>query len=182
MARPLITVYGSSSVHEGEAAYNLALDLGRDLAHAGAAVMTGGYGGVMEACSRGAAEVGGHVIGVTVETYAARGPANPWVTERRHAPDLFERLRMLVTGADGLVAVGGSLGTLNEVFLAWTLVAAHARPAAPLVLLGEEWAPVLEALHHAAFLTREQLALVQMASDAATAARFALASSTTLNA
>src|SRR5439155_10014395 len=50
--RPLIAVFGSSTVKPGEGAYQLALDLGRELACAGAEVMTGGYGGAMEACSK----------------------------------------------------------------------------------------------------------------------------------
>src|SRR5262245_43461740 len=54
--RALIAVYGSSTVREGQPAYRTAYDLGQALARAGADVMTGGYGGIMEACSRGAAE------------------------------------------------------------------------------------------------------------------------------
>ncbi|MEK7823789.1 MAG: TIGR00730 family Rossman fold protein, partial [Candidatus Eisenbacteria bacterium] len=57
--RPLIAVYGSSTVKEADAAWRLGYDLGRELARAGAGVMTGGYGGIMAACSRGAHEAGG---------------------------------------------------------------------------------------------------------------------------
>jgi uncharacterized protein (TIGR00730 family) len=177
-SRPLIAVYGSSSAGEHDPAYSSARILGAELVRGGADVMTGGYGGVMEACSRGAADAGGRAIGVTVETYAGRGPANRWVTERRHAADLFERLRILVTGADGFVAVGGSLGTLTEVFLAWTMLAAAARPIAPLVLLGESWKPMLESLRQASFVTEEQWRLVHVAIEPAQAARLVLASST----
>ena len=66
---PLIAVYGSSTARESERAWRLAYDLGGELARAGAAVMTGGYGGIMAACSRGAHEAGGHVVGVTVELF-----------------------------------------------------------------------------------------------------------------
>jgi uncharacterized protein (TIGR00730 family) len=177
-SRPLVAVYGPSNVREGDRAYALAQELGGELVRGGADVMTGGYGGVMEACSRGAAQASGRAIGVTVETYAGRGSGNPWVTERRHAPDLLERLRILIAGADGFVAVGGSLGTLTEVFLAWTMLASTARGRAPLVLLGEEWPPVLEALRRAAFLTPDQEALVRTATDPAQAARLVLAPNT----
>src|SRR5262245_16940865 len=76
MKRPLIAVYGSSTIRETDPEYGLARDLGRALAEGGAYVMTGGYGGAMEACSRGCHEAGGHVVGVTVELFEARGPAN----------------------------------------------------------------------------------------------------------
>jgi kynureninase len=118
---PRIAVFGSSTAREGQVAWTLGYQLGRELALAGATVMTGGYGGTMEACSRGAHEAGGHVVGVTVELFEARGPANPFVRERVHTPDLFERLRYLVHHADGFVTLPGSIGTLTELYLTWTL-------------------------------------------------------------
>ena len=61
----VITVFGSSRPEDGHADYAEALELGRALAAAGFAVCTGGYGGVMEAVSRGARESGGRVLAVT---------------------------------------------------------------------------------------------------------------------
>lgn len=145
---PLIAVFGSSTLPPDDPAYDLACRLGAELARCGAAVMTGGYDGAMAAVSKGAHEAGGHVVGVTVEMFEARGPVNPWVRERVHTPDLFQRLRFLVERADGFVAVTGSVGTLTEVFLAWTLLGVEARPAAPLILLGAHWQAWLE-LHRA---------------------------------
>src|SRR5262245_3144100 len=110
--------------------------------------MTGGYGGAMAAASRGAQEAGGHVIGVTVDLFECRGPVNPWVRERVHTPDLFERLRYLVQSADGFIAVPGSIGTLTELFLVWTLVSVEGREPAPIVLMGAHWRSWLE--HHRA--------------------------------
>lgn len=136
---PLIAVFGSSTVREGDAAWAEAHALGAALAARGAAVMTGGYDGVMAACSRGAHEQGGHVVGVTVELFETRGPVNPWVRERVHTPDLFARLRHLVDHADGYVVATGSIGTLSELFLVWTLLSVAARPPAPVVLMGEHW-------------------------------------------
>jgi len=132
----MIAVFGSSTTKESDATWRLAYELGAELARSGAAVMTGGYGGIMAACSRGAREAGGHVVGVTVELFERRGPVNPWVTERVHTHDLFERLRTIIARADGFVTVPGSIGTLTELFLTWTLLSAQARPAAPLVASG----------------------------------------------
>jgi predicted Rossmann-fold nucleotide-binding protein len=61
------------------------------------------------------------------------------VRERVHTPDLFERLRHLIHAADGFVGVAGSIGTLTEIFLAWTLVSVEGREAAPIVLMGPQW-------------------------------------------
>lgn len=173
--RPLIAVFGSSTMQETDAAWRLSYDLGGELARAGAAVMTGGYGGIMAACSRGAREAGGHVVGVTVELFEKRGPVNPWVIERVHTPDLFERLRVIVDRADGFITVPGSIGTLTELFLTWTLLSVQARPTAPLVLLGDQWPAYLEAHRHPELVLPHLFEHVRLAATPADAARYALA-------
>jgi uncharacterized protein (TIGR00730 family) len=174
-ARPLIAVFGSSTVRPGDAAYELAHALGREIARAGAGVMTGGYHGTMEACSRGAHEAGGHVVGVTVELFEKRGPVNAFVKERVHTPDLYERLRHLLDRANGFIVLPGSLGTLNELFLTWTLVSVGGIPRAPIVLLGEHWAGFVEALRHPDMVTPALFAYVQVTADPADAVSRALA-------
>lgn len=173
--RPLIAVYGSSTVKESDAAWRLGYELGRELARAGAGVMTGGYGGIMAACSRGAHETGGHVVGVTVELFEQRGPVNRWVTEHIHTPDLYERLRVIVGRADGFITAPGSIGTLTEMFLTWTLLSVQGRPAAPLVLLGDHWRDYLDAHRHSELVLPHLFEHVQIAVTPAEAARLALA-------
>jgi len=175
--QPLIAAFGSSIVLPGDAAYQLALDLGREIARAGAVVMTGGYNGTMEACSKGAHEAGGHVIGITVELFEARGPVNAWVKERVHTPDLYERLRYLVDRADGFIVLPGSIGTLNELFLTWTLVATGGRDAAPIVLLGAHWREFVAALHHPDMVVPHLFQHLHVTEDPAEAVRLALAKS-----
>ncbi|MFI5371907.1 MAG: LOG family protein, partial [Candidatus Eisenbacteria bacterium] len=173
--RPRIAVYGSSTVAEGTPAWRLAHDLGAELARAGATVITGGYGGIMAACSRGANEAGGHVIGVTVELFEKRGPVNPWVIERVHTSDLYERLRYIVQTADGFVAVPGSIGTLNEILLTWTLMSAGGRARAPLVLLGGPWRGWLEAHRHPELVVPHLFDHLAVADTPSEATRLALA-------
>lgn len=176
--RPLIAVFGSSTITESSPDHALAHALGRALARAGADVMTGGYGGAMAACSRGAHEEGARVVGVTVEIFEQRGPVNRWVTERVHTPDLFERLRYIIHHADGFVALPGSIGTLTEVLLAWTLLSVQARPEAPLVLLGSHWDEWLEAHRHPDIVLPHLFDHVQTAATPEAAARLALSAST----
>ena len=171
--RPQIAVFGSSTLREHEPGWGLACELGAELARAGADVMTGGYSGAMEACSQGAHQAGGHVVGVTVELFEARGPANRYVKERVHTPDLFERLRTLIDRADGFVTLPGSVGTLTELFLAWTLLSVQARPPAPLVLLGPHWEEWLRA--HRGIVPERLFAFVEATRTPAEAARRVLA-------
>jgi uncharacterized protein (TIGR00730 family) len=171
---PVVAVFGSSTIRPDQPSYRLAYELGRELARGGATVMTGGYSGVMEACSRGAHEAGGHVIGVTVETFEKRGPVNAWVRERVHTPDLLARLRHLVDRAEAFVVLPGSLGTLNELFLVWTLLSVKARPSAPLVLLGDHWQDWLRALRDPDLVPAHLFDHVRIAADPAEAARLAV--------
>jgi len=102
---------GASASEEG-----VAFEVGRLLAGRGVTVVTGGLGGVMAAASRGAASVGGTVVGILPGL--DRAAANPWVGVA--LPTGLGELRngLVVRAADALVAVGGSLGTLSEVALA----------------------------------------------------------------
>jgi uncharacterized protein (TIGR00730 family) len=142
-----VTVFGGAQPKEGDAAYAEARELGRLLARAGHAVLTGGYIGTMEAVSRGANEAGGHVIGVTcdeIETW--RGTrANAWVQEERHFQTLEQRLIELVHACDAAIALPGGPGTLTEIALTWNLMIVDSMPRKPLVLIGEGWKKVLAA-------------------------------------
>ena len=173
--RPMIAVYGSSTVQEHDPAYRMSYEVGRELAAAGADVMTGGYGGVMEAVSQGAREAGAHVVGVTVELFESRGPANRFVHERVHTGDLFERIGHIVRRADGFVVAPGSIGTLAELFLTWNLLAAGGRPAAPLVLMGTHWRAWLDAHRHPDLVLEPLFGHVQVAETAKDAAQLVLA-------
>jgi uncharacterized protein (TIGR00730 family) len=169
--RPLVVaVFGSSTLTERDPAYSEIHQLGAALARRGLAVMTGGYGGAMEAASRGAHEAGGRVIGVTVQLFESRGGANPWVRDRVHTPDLYARLRHLVHEADAFVAVTGSIGTLTELFLVWTMLSVEARPAAPLVLMGSHWREWLAAHAAPGFVPERLFRFVEVADTPEAAA------------
>jgi len=137
-SRGVIAVFGSSRREENSALYAEAHELGRLLAGAGYGVMTGGYGGSMAAVSRGAAEAGGHVVGVTCGLFNPLAP-NQWLTEEVQTPDLLARLACLMERADGFVALRGGIGTISEVTLAWSLLQTRSITGKPLILVGRDW-------------------------------------------
>jgi uncharacterized protein (TIGR00730 family) len=146
-----ITVFGSASPQPGEPAYEEARHLGELLAKAGHAVLTGGYMGTMEAASRGAAEAGGHVIGVTCDEIEVWRNAthNQWVIEVRKFPTLRERLYALVDACDGALALPGGIGTLDEIATMWSQMQVNAMPTRPLILIGAGWKRTFETLINA---------------------------------
>ncbi len=145
-----VTVYGGSQPKAGEASYAEAYELGKLLAQAGHAVLTGGYIGTMEAVSRGANEAGGHVVGVTcADIEAWRGTrANAWVKEERHFATLQERLNELVLACDAAIALPGGPGTLTEISLTWNLMIVASIPPKPLIMVGAGWKAVMESFYY----------------------------------
>jgi uncharacterized protein (TIGR00730 family) len=142
----VVSVFGGAQPKPGSAAYTEAEELGRQLARAGYAVMSGGYAGTMEAVSKGAKEAGGHVIGVTVGQIERQFGSilNDYVDEVIHYDTLYERLHHLVGKCGAAVALRGGIGTLSEVTLLWSLMQVGEVATIPLVLLGQHWADVLD--------------------------------------
>lgn len=138
----MITVFGSSRPRAGEADYEEARTLGQALAVRGFVVCSGGYGGVMEAVSRGAKEAGGRTLGVTAEFFRSR--ANAWVDEEVRVKSWQERLFELIRRGRGYVACKGGTGTLVELAVVWEMLNKAVMPARPFVVLGEFWRPILE--------------------------------------
>jgi hypothetical protein len=136
-----ISVFGGSQPKPGEVVYEDALRLGRLVAKAGYTLLNGGYIGTMEALSRGAQEMGGHVIGVTCDQIEAWRPvkANRWVTEIWHYSSLQERLFALIENCDACLALPGGVGTLTEISLTWNLLLTGILPPRPLILIGPGW-------------------------------------------
>jgi uncharacterized protein (TIGR00725 family) len=138
-------------------------------------VATGGYTGVMEGASRGAAEAGGHVIGVTcgmIETWKGLR-ANAWVHEVKRFETLRERLNHLVEFCDAAIALPGGIGTLSEVALTWSLLQTGEIKAKPLVVVGRVWTETLAAFlrESGGYLHPGDEQLVRMAENVEDAVR-----------
>jgi uncharacterized protein (TIGR00725 family) len=120
-----IAVIGSGAEHEARAE-----EVGRLLAERGCTVVTGGGGEVMACAARGAKAAGGTTIAIVpTETF---DDANEWsdhvvVTGIGHARNLA-----VVASGHGVIAVGGSWGTLAEIGFARRL-------ARPVIVLEPGW-------------------------------------------
>jgi hypothetical protein len=95
---------------------SLAEDVGRRIALKGAALITGGLGGVMEAASRGAKSAGGLTIGILPG--CSRREANDYVdiaivTGLSHARNV-----LVVRSSDIVISIAGGFGTLSEIAFA----------------------------------------------------------------
>jgi hypothetical protein len=91
----------------------LAETVGRGIAEAGAILVCGGMGGVMEAACRGAKAKGGMTIGILPGP--DRSEANAYVDIAVATGINEARNLAIIRTADALIAVGGSYGTLSEI-------------------------------------------------------------------
>jgi len=117
---PCVTVFGSARFLERHRYYELARELGRALANAGYAVMTGGGPGIMEAANRGAKEGGGLSLGCNITLPFEQKP-NPYLDKFIEFEHFFVRKVMLVKYSSAFVVMPGGFGTLDEAFEVITL-------------------------------------------------------------
>jgi len=170
-----VSVFGSSKPVPGDKTYAEALELGGLLAKHGHVVLTGGYMGTMEAVSRGAAEAGGHVIGVTcsdIEKWRKVG-ANQWVGEQIRKKTLTDRILGLIENCDAALALPGGPGTLTEISLMWNLMIIDSHHRRPLILIGNGWRSVIDQVFNSMdpYVSASQRELVQFAADIQTAVK-----------
>jgi uncharacterized protein (TIGR00730 family) len=175
-----VTIFGGSQPQPGDENYRQAYRLGYALGAAGHTVITGGYVGTMEAASRGGAEAGGHVIGVTCDEIEAwrKVKANAWVKEEVRKPTLNARLLTLIDLCDAAIALPGGPGTLTEIATMWNHLVIDAIRARPLVLVGAGWQAVIETMYGelGVYIPDRQRQYLQFAVDVDEAAQIVVES------
>ncbi len=114
MKEPYVAVVGPSAGTPTELALGEAV--GRGLAEAGAVLVCGGMGGVMEAAAGGAMKAGGKTVGVLPTSSRLEG--NPYLTIAVATGMGEARNAIVVRTADVVIAVHGEFGTLSEIALA----------------------------------------------------------------
>jgi uncharacterized protein (TIGR00730 family) len=130
---PAVTVFGSARTPPDDPEYRRAMEIGRLLAQAGFAVITGGGPGIMEAANRGAFEANGISIGLNIRIPHEQ-TANQYVTHGMEFDYFFARKVMFVKYALGLVCFPGGYGTMDELFEVLTLIQCGKSPHAPVLL------------------------------------------------
>lgn len=158
----IITVFGASS--PDAALYQQAYELGRYLGSKGHTVKNGGYCGTMEAAAKGCVETGGRSIGVCLKGHqlnVIRDPNN-YLSEIILTNSIHERIKELMD-ADRIIVLKGSIGTLEELFVAlsdavWT-------ERAPIVTFGTEMKNLMTYMTNNGFFKEEHVGLFETAEN-----------------
>jgi uncharacterized protein (TIGR00730 family) len=135
---PAVSVFGSARVEPDDPMYDRAVQIGRRLAKAGFAIITGGGPGLMEAANRGAREARGVSIGCNIELPHEQG-TNAFVDLAINFRYFFVRKMMFVKYAEAFVIFPGGFGTLDELFEALTLIQAEKVKHFPVILVGRRY-------------------------------------------
>jgi uncharacterized protein (TIGR00730 family) len=135
---PAISVFGSARTQKDDPDYAKGEEVGRLLAKAGFAVITGGGPGQMEAANKGANEAGGVSIGLGIELPFEQH-MNQYVNLGVNFRYFFVRKTMFVKYAQGFIVLPGGFGTFDELFEALTLVQTHKIEEFPIALVGVDY-------------------------------------------
>lgn len=173
-----ICIFGSARTPAHHPMYQAARDLGRRLAKAGFAVITGGGPGIMEAANRGAQEAGGVSIGANIELPHEQ-PINAYVDIAVNFRYFFVRKTMFVKYAEGFVLFPGGFGTLDEMFEALQLIQTEKLSRFPVLLFGKShWQGLLDWLRErvlaARYISPGDLDLLQVTDSTKEACRLLL--------
>jgi uncharacterized protein (TIGR00725 family) len=107
-----IAVVGYNKDRCTEQARILAYEVGKEVARAGAVLVCGGLGGVMESACKGSKENNGFTIGIIPQDEFSF--ANGFCDVVICTGIGFARDFMIASSADGIIAIGGGVGTLIE--------------------------------------------------------------------
>lgn len=117
-----VCVYCASSRQVHQEYHEAARRLGESLAGAGVTVVYGGAShGSMGALADGALAKGGQVVGVIPHFMSDLEWAHRGLTELVLVEDMHTRKRLMLQGADAVVALPGGCGTFEELFEAISL-------------------------------------------------------------
>ena len=150
----VVTIFGSSAPREGSEDYSTAFECGSVLARAGYTICNGGYAGTMEAAAQGARAAGGKTIGITISGW--KKSANEWINEEIKTAGLEERLSKLVELGDAFLVLRGGSGTLLELAYILELINKDLARKRPIILLGDWWDGVIEALRNEPISERQK--------------------------
>jgi uncharacterized protein (TIGR00730 family) len=172
---PAISVFGSARTSRKDPLYAAAVQIGRGLAQAGFATITGGGPGIMEAANKGALQAGGVSVGLGIELPFEQG-MNKYVSLGINFRYFFARKVMFLKYAQGFIVMPGGFGTFDEVFEALTLVQTRKVRSFPIVLYGSSfWAGMLDWLRsqmlELGYISGPDLEMFELADDPAEAVR-----------
>ena len=166
-----VCVYSASSTQIAPVYFEVAEELGRLLARKRINLINGaGCIGLMAATSNAALAEGGTVTGVIPRFMVEQGWHHQGLTHLVETDTMHERKQLMAEMSDGVIALPGGCGTLEELLeiITWKQLGLYLKPIVILNIDGY-YNPLLEMLKNAIdgnFMRKEHQAIWQVASTA----------------
>ena len=166
-----VCVYSASSTKIAPVYFAVAEELGRLLASRGINLINGaGSIGLMGATSNAALAAGGTVTGVIPRFMVEQNWHHSGLTQLIETETMHERKQLMANLSDGVIALPGGCGTLEELLeiITWKQLGLYLKPIVVLNINGY-FNPLLEMLQRAVeenFMRREHQAIWQVATSA----------------
>jgi uncharacterized protein (TIGR00730 family) len=157
-----VAFLGFADAKPGDKDYLAALETARVLAKAGYTIVDGGGPGIMRAATEGAHAAGGKAIGITYypesreANFEGRDPENKF-DEEIITDTYVERTLRIMSYSDVYIIFNGGTGTISEFGMAWGLARIHFGHHRPLILFGDFWHEIIEAIGKNMHLRPEEL-------------------------
>jgi len=158
-----VTIFGSAVPQAGDEQYEVAYQLGKKLTENGFAICSGGYGGIMEAVSKGAYDNGGTIYGITLENW--NSTPNQYITIEIRTKNLFERISKLIEMGDAYVVLQGGTGTLLELAAIWELINKGMIETKPIICHSELWIQIVNLMNNQLKIENKRSDLVELADS-----------------
>ncbi len=165
-------IFCGSHAGRGETYRTAAAQFAREVARRGLTIVYGGGNvGIMGVVADAALSAGGRVVGVLPRFMVEREVGHAGLSELHYVDSMHERKAKIAELSDAFVALPGGLGTLEELFEAWTWMqlGLQHKPCG-LLAVGTFFDPLLEFLDRISeqgFVSSSHRALLKVASDPA---------------
>lgn len=150
-----VTFFGSARFPEDNEHYQRARRIASKLSSLGYSIISGGGPGIMEGANRGAFEVEGRSLGLTIKLPSEQ-VRNPYLTDTVDFYYFFTRKVMLAFSAEAYLFFPGGYGTFDELFEILTLIQTKKIEKVPVILVGNEFWKSLETFMRDQMLTKNK--------------------------
>ncbi len=137
---PCISIFGSARTPSNHPNYKLTVEIAKSVSESGYGIISGGGPGIMEAANKGAQEANGVSVGLNI-VLPFEQKSNPYIDKDKliDFQYFFVRKVMFVKYAQGFIVMPGGVGTLDELFEAFTLLQTSKVNKYPIILVGVEY-------------------------------------------
>jgi len=137
---PCISIFGSARTPSNHPNYKLTVEIAKAVSESGYGIISGGGPGIMEAANKGAQEASGVSVGLNI-VLPFEQQSNPYIDKDKliDFQYFFVRKVMFVKYAQGFIVMPGGVGTLDELFEAFTLLQTSKVNKYPIILVGVEY-------------------------------------------